>query len=120
MKLWQRRLAAPMIFLGRVPEATRVRGLRFCLRVMARVWAQLVGPGVGNVCCGQCVGICAIFLRGPGHAGAHGRDCRQKSASMTALQGWIVIGLLVLIILGIVGIGAEIEYLPYVWRTYSP
>jgi hypothetical protein len=22
--------------------------------------------------------------------------------------------------LGIVGIGAEIEYLPYVWRTYSP
>ena len=37
---------------------------------------------------------------------------------MTALQGWIVIGLLVLI--GIVGVGAEIEYLPYVWRTYSP
>jgi thymidylate synthase (FAD) len=31
-----------------------------------------------------------------------------------------VIGLLVLIMLGIVGIGAEIEYLPYVWRTYSP
>jgi hypothetical protein len=28
---------------------------------------------------------------------------------MTALQGWIVIGLLVLIMLGIVGIGAEIE-----------
>ena len=28
---------------------------------------------------------------------------------MTALQGWIVIGLLVLIVLGIVGIGAEIE-----------
>ena len=26
----------------------------------------------------------------------------------------------VLIVLGIVGIGAEIEYLPYVWRTYSP
>jgi hypothetical protein len=39
---------------------------------------------------------------------------------MTALQGWIVIGLLVLIMLGIVAIGAEIEYPPYVWRTYSP
>jgi hypothetical protein len=43
-----------------------------------------------------------------------------KELNMTALQGWIVIGLLVLIMLGIVGIGAEIEYLPYVWRTYSP
>jgi hypothetical protein len=31
---------------------------------------------------------------------------------MTAFQGWILIGLLVLIVLGIVGIGAEIEYLP--------
>jgi hypothetical protein len=39
---------------------------------------------------------------------------------MTALQAWIVIGPLVLIVLGIVGVGAEIEYLPYVWRTYSP
>ena len=39
---------------------------------------------------------------------------------MTALQSWIVIGLLVLIVLGIVGIGAEIEALPWVWRTYSP
>jgi len=36
---------------------------------------------------------------------------------MTALQGWIVIGLLVLIMLGIVAIGAEIEFLPYLWRT---
>jgi hypothetical protein len=36
---------------------------------------------------------------------------------MTALQGWIVIGLLVLITLGIVGIGAELEALPYLWRT---
>jgi hypothetical protein len=34
---------------------------------------------------------------------------------MTALQGWIVIGLLVLILLGIVAIGAEIEFLPYLW-----
>jgi len=32
---------------------------------------------------------------------------------MTALQGWIVIGLLVLIMLGIVGIGAEIKELAY-------
>jgi hypothetical protein len=39
---------------------------------------------------------------------------------MTALQGWILIGLLVLIMLAIVGLAAEIEYLPYVWRTYSP
>jgi hypothetical protein len=36
---------------------------------------------------------------------------------MTALQGWIVIGLLVLIMLGIVGIGAELQVLPYLWRT---
>ena len=36
---------------------------------------------------------------------------------MTALQGWIVIGLLVLITLGIVGIAAELEALPYLWRT---
>jgi hypothetical protein len=28
---------------------------------------------------------------------------------MTALQGWVVIGLLVLIVLGIVGLGAEIK-----------
>ena len=35
---------------------------------------------------------------------------------MTALQGWIVIGLLVLIMLGIVGLGA-IQALPYLWRT---
>ncbi len=39
---------------------------------------------------------------------------------MTALQGWIVIGLLVLIMLAIVGIGAEIESLPWLWRTYNP
>jgi hypothetical protein len=39
---------------------------------------------------------------------------------MTALQGWIVIGLLVLIMLGIVGLGAEIQDLPYLWRTDSP
>ena len=38
---------------------------------------------------------------------------------MTALQGWIVIGLLVLIMLGIVGIGAEIKELPYLWRTHD-
>jgi hypothetical protein len=38
---------------------------------------------------------------------------------MTALQGWIVIGLLVLIMLGIVGLGAEIQDLPYLWRTDS-
>jgi hypothetical protein len=31
---------------------------------------------------------------------------------MTALQGWIVIGLLLLIMLGIVGLGAEIKELP--------
>ncbi len=39
---------------------------------------------------------------------------------MTALQGWIVIGLLVLIVLGIVGLGVEIKDLPYVWRTDAP
>ena len=39
---------------------------------------------------------------------------------MTALQGWIVVGLLVLIMLGIVGIGAEIKELPYLWRTDAP
>jgi hypothetical protein len=39
---------------------------------------------------------------------------------MTALQGWIVIGLLVLIMLGIVGLGKEIQALPYLWRTDAP
>ena len=37
-----------------------------------------------------------------------------------ALQGWIVIGLLVLILLGIVGLGAEIIALPYLWRSGAP
>ena len=41
-----------------------------------------------------------------------------EGSNMTALQGWIVIGLLVLIVLGIVGIGAEIQSLPYLWRTH--
>jgi hypothetical protein len=41
----------------------------------------------------------------------------SRELSMTALQGWIVIGLLVLIMLGIVGLGAEIQALPYLWRT---
>jgi hypothetical protein len=36
---------------------------------------------------------------------------------MTALQGWILIGLLVLVVLGIVGIGAELQNLPDLWRT---
>ena len=43
----------------------------------------------------------------------------SKELNMTALQGWIVIGLLVLIMLGIVGIGAEIEALPWLWRTHD-
>ena len=38
---------------------------------------------------------------------------------MTALQGWIVIALLVLIVLGMVGIGAELKELPYLWRTHD-
>jgi hypothetical protein len=41
----------------------------------------------------------------------------RRELNMTALQGWIVIGLLVLIVLGIVGLGAEIQVLPYLWRT---
>jgi hypothetical protein len=36
---------------------------------------------------------------------------------MTPLQGWIEIGLLVLIMLGIVGLGAEIKALPFLWPT---
>jgi hypothetical protein len=48
------------------------------------------------------------------------RRLSVKELNMTVLQGWIVIGLLVLIVLGIVGIGAEIKYLPYVWRTDTP
>ena len=36
---------------------------------------------------------------------------------MTASQGWIVIGLLVLVMPGIVGLGAELQALPYLWRT---
>jgi hypothetical protein len=41
----------------------------------------------------------------------------RRELNMTSLQGWIVIGLLVLIVLGIVGLGAEIQALPYLWRT---
>jgi hypothetical protein len=40
-----------------------------------------------------------------------------KELNMTALQGWIVIGLLVLIMLGIVGIGIELKALPSLWRA---
>lgn len=36
---------------------------------------------------------------------------------MTTIQGWIVIGLLVLIVLGAVELGAELKDLPYVWQT---
>ena len=36
---------------------------------------------------------------------------------MTALQGWIVIGLLVLIVAGIVGLAAELQALPYLRRA---
>ncbi len=50
------------------------------------------------------------------HSTIHSKEPKQ----MTTLQGWIVIGLLVLIVLGMIGLGAEIQYLPYVWRTYSP
>jgi hypothetical protein len=46
-----------------------------------------------------------------------GRAASRRELNMTALQGWIVIGLLVLIMLGIVGLGAEIQALPYLWRT---
>lgn len=48
------------------------------------------------------------------------RPTQVKELNMTALQGWIVIGLLVLIMLGIVGLAAEIKELPYVWRTDAP
>jgi hypothetical protein len=41
----------------------------------------------------------------------------RRELNMTALQGWIVIGLLVLVVLGIVGLGAEMKTLPYLWRT---
>jgi hypothetical protein len=54
-----------------------------------------------------------------GSQGVHS-TINSKELNMTALQGWIVIGLLVLIMLGIVGLGAEIKYLPYVWRTDTP
>jgi hypothetical protein len=42
------------------------------------------------------------------------RPTQVKELNMTALQGWIVI------MLGIVGLGAEIKELPYVWRTDAP
>ena len=47
------------------------------------------------------------------------RDTQVKELNMTALQGWILIGLLMLIMLGIVGIGVEIKDLPYLWRTHD-
>jgi len=40
-----------------------------------------------------------------------------RELNMTALQGWIVIGLLVLIVIGIVGLAAELQALPYLWRA---
>jgi hypothetical protein len=41
----------------------------------------------------------------------------RRELNITAVQGWIVIGLLLLIMLGIVGLGAGIKALPYLWRT---
>jgi hypothetical protein len=63
------------------------------------------------------------MLRGP--APVPGPLFFSKELNMTgprrlALQGWIVIGLLVLILLGIVGLGVEIKALPYLWRADAP
>jgi hypothetical protein len=44
----------------------------------------------------------------------------MTGARRLALQGWVVIGLLVLILLGIVGVGVEIKALPYLWRGDAP
>ena len=54
-----------------------------------------------------------------------GQAINSKELNMTgprrlALQGWIVIGLLVLILLGIVGLGVEIKVVPYLWRGDAP
>jgi hypothetical protein len=43
-----------------------------------------------------------------------------KGAKHDCVTRLDVIGLPVLILLGIVGVGAEVEYLPFVWRSYSP
>jgi hypothetical protein len=51
----------------------------------------------------------------PSHLLANLTD--PAGSMLVQVQGWIVIGLLVLIMLGIVGLGAEIKTLPYLWRT---
>jgi hypothetical protein len=48
------------------------------------------------------------------------RELKMTGPRRLALQGWIVIGLLVLILLGIVGLGVEIKVLPYLWRGDAP
>jgi hypothetical protein len=60
---------------------------------------------------------CQFTCRAIAGRGGAGPDWFVKGLNMTALQGWIVIGLLVLIVLGIVGIGAELKVLPYLWRA---
>jgi hypothetical protein len=63
--------------------------------------------------------ISADHLTNPSTWSPWYQTINSKELNMTALQGWIVIGLLVLIVLGIVGIGAEIKELPYLWRTHD-
>jgi hypothetical protein len=46
-----------------------------------------------------------------------GQHHQRRKLNMTALQGWIVIGLLVLIVAGIVGLAAELQAVPYLWRA---
>ena len=74
---------------------------------------------------GSAPGFSGDFCRNPASGKLRVNSGKQleafvKELNKTALQGWIVIGLLVLIMLGIVGIGAEIEALPWLWRTYNP
>jgi hypothetical protein len=76
----------------------------------------------GKADIGQAI-ISGLYERHGTHLCAHALNQHHQfegAKHMTALQGWIVIGLLVLIMLGIVGIGAEIKELPYLWRTDAP
>jgi hypothetical protein len=83
-------------------------------------WVKVKNPNAPAVGTAKVMPNCFIVHDTDGQALSYTAPYIRGSSNMTALQGWIVIGLLVLIILGIVGIGAEIEGLPWLWRTYNP
>jgi len=62
----------------------------------------------------------ACAYRKPLWASAIFKGSRDDCLSPNCATGWIVIGLVVLILRGMVGLGAEINFLPYLWRGDVP